>query len=142
VIPAKVVPTQTAGDSLRLELGVHVEGVVAFRKAEFGIAQAKSVAYGCDGGKHAVTNMHDGGVGVDLLVLALERDRLLSVLAPEDVDAPGAAAHGAVLLEGLFVGPAGVDVDLRGFAAVGAAELGSSVSVEVELLHHPTGERT
>lgn len=71
-----------------------------------------------------------------LLVLALERDGLLSVLVPRDVDAPGAAAHGAVLLEDLLFGPAGVDVDVRGLAAVGAAELGLRVRVEVELLHH------
>ena len=56
---------QNDGPRLRHKLGVHVERVVAFGKAEFGIVQAESVAYGCDG-KHAVANVHDGGVGVVL----------------------------------------------------------------------------
>jgi len=75
-----------------------------------------------------------------LLVLARERDGLLPVLIPRDVDAPRAAAYGAVLLEGLLLGPTGVDVDVRGLAAIGATELRLRVAIEVELPYHRARE--
>jgi hypothetical protein len=57
------------------------------------------------------------------LVLALERDGLLPVLVPRDVDAPRAAAHGAVLLERRVARRHRVDVDIRDHVILQASGL-------------------
>lgn len=74
-----------------------------------------------------------------LFVLAFEPDGLFSLLAPRDVDPPGTATHGAVLLEALLFGSAWVDINFCRFAAVRAPKLGLRVQVEVELSHHRAG---